>query len=612
MTIEAITPAPSTRAEDGSRSPVRVELAEGVLQLIFDTPGSTINVFTRATALRVRTVLAEVDPAQVRAVVLRSAKPKSFVNGVGLMLASAVKREEDVARLTADVRAAYHAIRDCPVPTIAAIRGACFGCGVELALQCDLRIAADDLATQFYMTEIAEYLFVPCFGATQEIPRLVGLESAADLVLWGRRWSAADAAREGLVDAVVDHRTFDSDTHGFVRSAIAERRRARTLGFEPSARETAFAFRTRRRIDALPPAVRPAYRECWELLERASRTPPGDAAGYQREIEASARTLLAAASKRAQGFFFVRQSAEALQLRGHVAPQRWQLRLAGHDELAGDLRVQRPADVELIDAPGPVASEPPAGTRRLALASPEAHRESADFCADALLDLAATGEPRTTHETMVMAWSPFWASGVPFAEIALPRARVSGIGGTVLARDVADVLGRAGFRTVITRPAETLASEALLRAFLRPLATHLDRGGSVHDAAATLNDLGFVRPVSALAAMLFDRRELRPLLDALPEKGAARPELGDAVLLSLLDFARTSLAEGIVSHPTVVDVLAREVLDFPLALSSLCRWLDTMRVTALLDRAESHRELHAPSALETARRYVAEGRSFYA
>ena len=65
------------------------------------------------------------------------------------------------------------------------MQGNCYGCGVELALRCDHRVAADSADTHFYMTEINDYLFVPIFEATMRLPLLLGLENATRLLREG-------------------------------------------------------------------------------------------------------------------------------------------------------------------------------------------------------------------------------------------------------------------------------------------------------------------------------------------------------------------------------------------------------------------------------------------
>ena len=109
--------------------PVTSELRRGTLLVWLDTPGP-INVLTAATASELVRIFENLPSPLPRAVVLRSRKPNSFLNGTSLLLAGALQTMEDVPRATAPARRAYRAIRECPVPTIAAIGGACYGCGV--------------------------------------------------------------------------------------------------------------------------------------------------------------------------------------------------------------------------------------------------------------------------------------------------------------------------------------------------------------------------------------------------------------------------------------------------------------------------------------------------
>src|SRR5262245_50626829 len=106
-----------------------------VLTLTLDTPGCAVNVFNRASAEQLLAVLSDL-PAGTRVVVFDSAKPDSFINGVGLMLIQAARSRETIREAAVLFRRAYHAVRDCPVPTVAAVRGNCWGCGMEFALYC--------------------------------------------------------------------------------------------------------------------------------------------------------------------------------------------------------------------------------------------------------------------------------------------------------------------------------------------------------------------------------------------------------------------------------------------------------------------------------------------
>jgi enoyl-CoA hydratase/carnithine racemase len=85
-------------------------------------------------------------------------------------------------------------------PTIAAINGYCLGGGLEVALQCDLRIASDN--ARFGLPEVT-LGFLPGAGGTQRLPRLIGLQHAKEMILTGKQIDAAEAERLGIVLRVV-------------------------------------------------------------------------------------------------------------------------------------------------------------------------------------------------------------------------------------------------------------------------------------------------------------------------------------------------------------------------------------------------------------------------
>ena len=88
----------------------------------------------------------------------------------------------------------------CTKPVVAALRGYTFGVGLELALACDFRIAADDVQLGFPEVTIG---MIPGSGGTQRLARLVGLGRAKDIVMRGRRVGAEEALALGLVTEVV-------------------------------------------------------------------------------------------------------------------------------------------------------------------------------------------------------------------------------------------------------------------------------------------------------------------------------------------------------------------------------------------------------------------------
>lgn len=134
----------------------------------------------------------------------------------------------DPATGTAEAAAAQAVLRrleQLPVPTIAWIEGPCLGAALELALACSYRVAAEPRA-RFGFPQIRLGL-IPGLGGTVRLPRLIGLESALQLVVRGERWDAPRALRGGLVDRLFPAGETADAVAAFARER-AERGRVRT------------------------------------------------------------------------------------------------------------------------------------------------------------------------------------------------------------------------------------------------------------------------------------------------------------------------------------------------------------------------------------------------
>lgn len=110
------------------------------------------------------------------------------------------------------------AVEELPQPVIAAVRGHCFTGGLELALACDLIVAAD--SAQFADTH-AQWGLVPVWGMSVRLPERVGVATAKQLMYTARRVSGTDAVGLGLIDQVTSEEHLDSDVTALA-SAISE------------------------------------------------------------------------------------------------------------------------------------------------------------------------------------------------------------------------------------------------------------------------------------------------------------------------------------------------------------------------------------------------------
>jgi enoyl-CoA hydratase len=139
------------------------------------------------------------DDPEVRVVVITGAGEKAFIAGADI--GEFAERTPLEQRAAMEGRRLFEEIANFPRPTIAMINGFALGGGCEVALACDLRIAAR--SARLGQPEV-KLGILPGGGGTQRLPRLVGLGRALRLIMTGEMISAEEAERIGLVDDVVD------------------------------------------------------------------------------------------------------------------------------------------------------------------------------------------------------------------------------------------------------------------------------------------------------------------------------------------------------------------------------------------------------------------------
>ena len=176
---------------------------DGVGVVTIDVPGEKQNTLQAAFSEQFAEILESVEQSDdIRAVVVISGKPDSFVAGADIRMLQAAKTRDEATALSAQGQAAFDRLEALTVPVVAAIHGACLGGGLELALACRARIASDDRRTKLGLPEVMLGL-LPGAGGTQRLPALIGIASALDLMLTGRQLDARRAKKLGLVDEVV-------------------------------------------------------------------------------------------------------------------------------------------------------------------------------------------------------------------------------------------------------------------------------------------------------------------------------------------------------------------------------------------------------------------------
>jgi 3-hydroxyacyl-CoA dehydrogenase / enoyl-CoA hydratase / 3-hydroxybutyryl-CoA epimerase len=182
---------------------IRRETIESeIAVLTFDRPESSANIFDQTTFDELNehlNVLSE--DANVRGLIIRSAKPKIFIAGADLHGFTKELTAEKLSFLTEQGQKTFDRIAALPFPTVAAIHGVAVGGGFEVALACDYRIASLDSATKVGLPETMLGI-LPAWGGSTRLPRLVGLPNALDAILAGKQYAAKEAKKLGMVDEI--------------------------------------------------------------------------------------------------------------------------------------------------------------------------------------------------------------------------------------------------------------------------------------------------------------------------------------------------------------------------------------------------------------------------
>jgi 3-hydroxyacyl-CoA dehydrogenase/enoyl-CoA hydratase/3-hydroxybutyryl-CoA epimerase len=170
--------------------------------LTFDRPDSGANIFDAATLDDFNEHLDAVEKdASLRGLIIASAKKSIFVAGADLKTLLQAAKAGEMREFIERGQQVFNRLANLKIPTVAAVHGASAGGGYEVALACDYRVASDDPATRIGLPETSLGL-LPAWGGCTRMPRLIGAEKAAEVILKGKLYSAQEALKLGLVDEI--------------------------------------------------------------------------------------------------------------------------------------------------------------------------------------------------------------------------------------------------------------------------------------------------------------------------------------------------------------------------------------------------------------------------
>lgn len=191
-------------SESATESELRVRYLEvesaGIVVFGINRPQSK-NAISRNLVEMMAAAIEEVKhDNSVRAVILRSEVPGIFCAGADLKERAKMQPSE-VGPFVSKARSLINELGNLPMPTIAVLDGAALGGGLEMALACDIRVAASSAKMGLVETKLA---IIPGAGGTQRLPRTVGVSMAKELIFSGRVVDGTEAKTIGLVSHVVE------------------------------------------------------------------------------------------------------------------------------------------------------------------------------------------------------------------------------------------------------------------------------------------------------------------------------------------------------------------------------------------------------------------------
>lgn len=194
-------------------------LEDGIAELVFAAPGS-VNKLDTATVASLGQALDVLEKSSgLTGLLLRSDKA-AFIVGADIteFLSLFQVPQEQLSQWLHFANSVFNRLEDLPVPTISAVNGYALGGGCECVLATDYRLATPDLRIGLPETKLG---IMPGFGGSVRLPRLLGADSALEIIAAGKDVSAEQALKIGLVDGIVTAEKLRDGALAVLRQAIS-------------------------------------------------------------------------------------------------------------------------------------------------------------------------------------------------------------------------------------------------------------------------------------------------------------------------------------------------------------------------------------------------------
>lgn len=301
---------------------VTLNYEDGIAYICVDIEGESVNTLSAKMTDRIEEILAEIKgKSGLSGAVIHSAK-RDFIVGFDIREFKHLKDDpKGLRELGKRGHAMLKSIDTLGIPVVSAIHGNCLGGGLEVALACHGRVASDHKSTKLGLPEVMLGL-IPGAGGTQNLPRLIDLSAALDMILTGRQIPAKKALKMGLVDDVV-HPDYVVQAAAELAKKLHKERQEKPnlleeLVSDPAsgamkivaatpARSLVFS-KAKEQVMKQSGGHYPAPLKALEVIEYGLAN--GLEAGLDKEIEAFVELIQTDVSASLRGIFFMKQEAD--------------------------------------------------------------------------------------------------------------------------------------------------------------------------------------------------------------------------------------------------------------------------------------------------------------
>ena len=195
-------------------------LEDGIAELRFDLDGESVNKFNKVALDDLGSAIEAIkDSSAIKAVVLSSGKDAFIVGADITEFTSTFKQEAElIQQQVMHVNQLFSSFEDLDMPTVAAINGIALGGGFEITLCADFRVASTKAKVGLPEVKLGIY---PGWGGTVRLPRLIGVDNAAEWIAGGKEFKPDEALQHGAVDAVVAPEKLLESATAMLRKSLA-------------------------------------------------------------------------------------------------------------------------------------------------------------------------------------------------------------------------------------------------------------------------------------------------------------------------------------------------------------------------------------------------------